>query len=177
MDTFQNLKAVYLPTASDGYYIPTNAVVIEDFSEYADPTAFTNGSPTTTWSSALQARAMVVAAAGKSIRSMWLPIWTNVPMGPTNWFVWNWDAYPATPGFDPTMPGGEAYANFLCVDLTTFSGIESSSLNTAPGEMINGQTLTALIFNPGQNVLMAESDNRSGSLIPGQTSIRHQQTV
>ena len=34
--------------------------------------------------------------------------------------------------------------------------------------MINGTLLAALIFNPGQNILMAESDNRSGSN-PGQT--------
>ena len=100
--TFQNLKAVYLPTASDGYYIPTNAAVIEDFSEYADPTEFTNGSPTT---------AMVIGApAGQWYKSPQpenplvdvAPIWTNVPAGPTNWFVWNWDAAAGTPGFDPT---------------------------------------------------------------------------
>ncbi len=35
--------------------------------------------------------------------------------------------------------------------------------------MINGQPLVSLIFNPGQNVLMAESDNRMSTLIQGQT--------
>jgi hypothetical protein len=146
--------------------------VIEDFSEYTDPTEFTNGSPTT---------AMIIGApAGQWYKSPQpenplvdvAPIWTNVPAGPTNWFVWNWDAIENpvnSTTFDPTLPASLAYANFLCVDLTTFSGIESSSLNTAPGEMINGQPLTALIANPGQNVLVAESDNRSGNLIQGQT--------
>jgi hypothetical protein len=140
--------------------------VIEDFSEYTDPTEFTNGSPT--------ADMIIGAPAGQWYKSPQpenplvdvAPVWTNVPAGPTNWFVWNWGNN-TNPNFDPSNGGSAAYENFLCVDLTTFSGIEGSSLNTAPGEMINGMPLTALIANPGQNVLVAESDNRPNSS-PGQ---------
>ncbi len=109
--TFQNLKAIYLPSASEGYYIPTNAVVIEDFSEYADPArSLTNASPTT---------AMVIMRSGAGHNEQVsppqpenplpvdvAPIWTNVPAGPTNWFVWNWDAIENRANnttFDPTV--------------------------------------------------------------------------
>ncbi|HEY3853710.1 MAG TPA: hypothetical protein VGO67_04880 [Verrucomicrobiae bacterium] len=176
--SFQNLKAVYLPTAQDGYYIPTNAVVIEDFSEYADPTAFTNGSPTT--------QMVVGAPAGLWYKSPQpenplvdvAPIWTNVPAGPTNWFVWNWDILetelnvnnvPEDTIFDSGDGKSIAYNNFLCVDVNTFSGLEPSVIGgTAPGEMINGTPLAALFVNNGQNCLIAESDNRQGGN-PGQT--------
>ena len=157
--SFLNLKAVWLPTASVGYWVPTNAVAIETFAEYQDPTEFTNGTPTANWYMSPQPENPLVDVA---------PIWTNVPAGPTNWYVWNWDAPGNGNAFDPTDPNGPAYANFLCVDLTTFSGIEGDSVNTAPGEMINGVPLVQLVADPSQNVLIAESDNRSGSS-PGQT--------
>ena len=157
--TFLNLKAVFLPTATPGYWLPTNAVVFENFSEYADPTVFTNDVPTENWYLSPQPENPLVDVA---------PIWTNTPGGPNGWYVWNWDAAGDGNAFDPTDPNGPAYANFLCVDLTTFSGIEGDSLNTAPNEYINGVPLVQLVADPSQNVLMAESDNRSGSS-PGQT--------
>jgi hypothetical protein len=181
--TFLNLKDVYLPTASAGYYIPTNAVVIEDFSEYPDPTDFTNGAP--------EAGVFIGAPIGPWYLSPQTPpainplvdiapIWTNTPPGPTNWFVWNWDAPGDGVAFDPTDPDSGAYANFLCVDLNTFSGIEGSALNTAPWEMINGQPLVQLIANPGNNILVAESDNRAGNTVtsvPGQDPGQNQYAI
>ncbi len=157
--SFLNLKAVWLPTASVGYWVPTNAAAIETFAEYQDPTEFTNDAPTANWYMSPQPENPLVDVA---------PIWTNVPAGPTSWYVWNWDAPGNGSAFDQTDPNGPAYANFLCVDLNTFSGIESDSANTAPGEMINGVPLVQLVADPSQNVLIAESDNRSGSS-PGQT--------
>jgi len=165
--TFLNLKAVWLPTALAGAWLPTNAVADETFEEYTDPTEFTNGAPTS---------AMVIGApAGQWYMSPQpenplvdiAPVWTNTPAGPTNWFVWNWDG-PGDTAWSPTDPNSLAYANFLCVDLNTFAGIESSALNTAPFEMVNGVAVTNLVYDPSQNILMAESDNRTGSS-PGQT--------
>jgi hypothetical protein len=169
--TFLNLKDVWLPTMTPGYYIPTNAVVVETFNEYTDPTAFTNGAPTDgifigaptgQWYKSPQPENPLVDVA---------PVWTNSPPGPTNWFVWNWDAPGDGGAFDPTDASGPAYANFLCVDLNTFSGIEGSSADTAPNEMINGIPLVALVANPAWNILVAESDNRAGmstTTVPGQ---------
>jgi len=157
--SFLNLKAVWLPTMTPGYWIPTNAVAAENFEEYTDPTAFTNGAPTTgKWYLSPQPENPLVDIA---------PIWTNTPAGPTSWYVWNWDAPGDGSAFDPTDPNGPAYANFLCVDLNTFSGIEGDSVNTAPNETINGQPLVQLVADPSQNVLIAESDNRSNAS-PGQ---------
>jgi hypothetical protein len=156
--SFLNLKAVWLPTAMVGYWLPTNGVADETFAEYTDPTEFTNDTPTANWYMSPQTNNPLVDIA---------PIWTNTPTGPTDWYVWNWDA-PGDSAWSPTDPNSLAYANFLCVDLTTFSGIEGDSVNTAPGEMINGVPLTQLVYDPSQNVLIAESDNRSGSS-PGQT--------
>ncbi len=157
--SFLNLKAVWLPTAVAGSWIPTNAVAVETFQEYTDPTVFTNNTPTTNWYLSPQPENPLVDVA---------PIWTNTPAGPNGWYVWNWDAPGDGMPFDDTDANGPAYANFLCVDLTTFSGIEGSSLNTAPGEMINGVPLLQMIADPSQNVLIAESDNRSNNS-PGQT--------
>jgi hypothetical protein len=84
--------------------------------------------------------------------------------------VWNWDAPSDANGFDINDGGSPAYANFLCVDLNTFSGVESSSINTAPNEMINGMPLVTLVANPAWNILIAESDNQPGdttSSVPG----------
>ncbi len=180
--TFLNLKDVWLPTQAAGEWLPTNAVVLEDFSEYADDTVFTNaapetgvfiGAPTGPWYTSPQTPPAINPLVDIA------PIWTNTPAGPTNWFVWNWDA-PGDGTTDPTDPNSTDYANFFCVDLTTFSGIEGSSLDTAPGEMINGQPLIQLIANPGNNVLMAESDNRAGNTttsVPGQDPGQNQYAI
>ena len=167
--SFLNLKAVWLPTASAGYWLPTNAVAVEDFSEYADPTEFTNGSPTTVM--------FIGAPAGQWYKSPQpenplvdvAPVWTNVPAGPTNWFVWNWDE-PGDDSFDLTDSNSRAYENFLCLDAGAFANLESTSANTAPGETINGVPLIQLEATTSQNILIAESDNRAGdtfSSIPG----------
>jgi hypothetical protein len=187
--TFLNLKAVWLPTAQVGYWLPTNAVVVETFDEYTDPTAFTNGAPTSTYFPPFSVTGTYYlgALAGQWYQSPQpenplvdvCPIWTNTPPGPTNWFVWNWDESQGASedtAFDDTDGGSGAYANFLCVDLNTFSGVESSSLNTAPGEMINGVALVQLVANPAGNVLIAESDNRASDTIPPAGQIEAGQT-
>jgi hypothetical protein len=174
--SFLNLKAVFLPTASAGYWLPTNAVAVETFDEYTDPTEFTNGAPTTATVIGAPAGQWYMSPQPENPLVDIAPTWTNEPPGPTNWFVWNWDAPGDGMGFDDTDPGGPAYANFLCVDLNTFSGIEGDSVNTAPFEMINGTPLVQLVANPGGNIIIAESDNRAGDTVstvpgvnPGQT--------
>jgi hypothetical protein len=177
--TFLNLKAVWLSTAQVGYWLPTNAVVVEAFDEYPDGTAFTNGPPTSTYYPAFSFTGTYYlgAPAGQWYQSPQpenplvdvCPIWTNTPPGPTNWFVWNWDESQGASedtSFNTSDPQSGAYANFLCVDLNTFSSIEGSSLNTAPGETINGVPLVQLVYNPAGNVLIAESDNRMGDTVP-----------
>jgi hypothetical protein len=161
--SFMSLKAVWLPTAVPGYWVPTNAVAVENFSEYTDPTEFTNFPfATATWYTSPQ-----TSPAANPLVDI-APNLTGVPGASANWQVWNWDA--ADDGtWDPTDPNSGAYANWLCVDLTTFSGIEGDSVNTDAGELINGQPLQALIMDPSQNVFIAESDNRSGSTVQGQT--------
>ncbi len=170
--SFLNLKAVWLPTASAGYWLPTNAVAVEDFSEYADPTEFTNDSPTSAMFDGAPAGRWYLSPQPENPLVDIAPIWTNEPAGPTDWFVWNWDA-PGTAVFDDTNPNSLAYANFLCVDLTAFSAIEGDSADTAPFEMINGVPLVQLVADPSKNILIAESDNRSsatsGAVDNGQT--------
>jgi hypothetical protein len=169
--SFLNLKAVWLPTAAVGQWLPTNAVAVETFDEYTDPTEFTNGSPTTQMVIGAPAGQWYLSPQPENPLVDVVPIWTNVPAGPTNWFVWNWNAPGDGTPFDDTDASGPAYANFLCVDLVTFSGIEGDSANTAPFEMINGVPLTNLVANPAGNIFIAESDNRASdtaSFIPGQ---------
>jgi hypothetical protein len=177
--SFLNLKAVWLPTAIPGYWLPTNAVAAENFEEYPDGTAFTNDPPTSIYFPpfSFTGTYLVGAPAGQWYFSPQpenplvdvAPVWTNVPAGPTNWFVWNWDESQGAAedtAFTTNDPASGAYANFLCVDLVTFSGIENDSTNTAPGEMINGIPLTQLVYDPTQNILIAESDNRASDTTP-----------
>lgn len=153
---FMNLKAIWIPTAAPGTFQPTGAAVLEDFSEYADPSTPTNDGPTGPfWYKSPQPENPLVDIA---------PIWSNTPAGPTGWYVWNFDA-PGNPGYNTSDANSFAYANFICEDLGQFP--EGDTGNIAPGEEINGVPLTQLIA-PGQNVFIAESDNRSGSS-PGQT--------
>ena len=158
---FLNLKAVWLPTAQAGYWLPINAAATETFAEYSDPTNFETNDPPTTgqWIMSPQPSNPLVDVC---------PVWTNVPAGPNGWFVWNWCAPGDGNAFDPTDPNGPAYANWLVVDLSTFAGIEGDSTHTAPGEMINGMPLIQLVYDPSQNIIIAESDNRANSY-PGQT--------
>jgi hypothetical protein len=173
--SFLNLKAVWLPTASAGYWLPTNAVAIETFEEYTDPTEFTNGAPTSAMFIGAPAGQWYMSPQTNNPLVDIAPVWTNTPTGSTNWFVWNWDAG-GDGTWNDTDPNSAAYANFLCVDLNTFSGIEGDTLNTAPFEMINGMPLVQLVANPSDNIFIAESDNRDGDTItnvpgqnPGQT--------
>ena len=177
--SFMNVRAIFLPTAAPGYWIPTNAVAIEDFSEYPDGTALTNGPPTTTYYPpfSFTGTYLVGAPAGQWYKSPQpenplvdvAPIWTNIPAGPADWFVWNWDESEGAAkdvSFSTTDPNSGAYANFFVVDLTTFSGIEGSSINTDPGQTINGVPLVQIVADPSNNVFMAESDNRAGDTTP-----------
>ena len=174
--SFLNLKAVWLPTALAGAWLPTNAVTVETFDEYTDPTEFTNGSPTSAMFIGAPAGQWYTSPQPENPLVDVAPVWTNVPAGPTNWFVWDWDEPGDGTPFDDTDPGGPAYANFLCVDLNTFSGIEGDTLNIAPFETINGMPLAQLVANTAGNILIAESDNRAGDTTssgpgenPGQT--------
>ncbi len=138
--SFMNLKSMWIPTN----LVPVD---IETFDTYVDPTEFTNSPiPAVSFLSPLP-----TGVAANTISSG------------TNWFVWNFDASEGAVEdgkFDPTDPNSQAYANFLEVDAAAFAGIESDSANIAPFEILNGQPITQLAFN---NILIAESDNRSGS--------------
>jgi hypothetical protein len=172
--TFMNLKALFLPNQTAGTWSPINAVAVENFSEYADPSTFTNNPPTNAYDPPFSTSGtyLLGAPVGPWVESPQpenplvdtCPIWTNTPAGPKDWFVWNWDASQGAkdPLYDLGDPDSGAYANFLCVDLNTFSGLEGDSKDVSPGQMLNGQALTNLI-DPSENILVAESDNRMGN--------------
>ncbi len=163
--SFLNLKAVWLPTAVDGYWVPTNAIAVEDFSQYVNAANVSGTNLLTDLTASANWYLSPTNYANTPVDVA--PVLTGIPGAGTNWYVWSWNAA-GDDNWDFLNANSLTYANFVVIDAQDFASNESSVLRTAPGEMINGVPLVQLIADPTANILVAESDNRSGSTVFGQ---------
>jgi len=100
----------------------------------------------------------------------WSTNWSNpVQTDASSWYVYSY-TFRETQGENLDDVDSDSYMSWVVVPFDTFTGKEGDIANINPQETLNGQPVTTLASG---NILAAESDNRSGSVMAGQVQFAY----